>query len=360
MTNDRVSKIFKPAVLDAKAYHVPDSTGFMKLDAMENPYSLPEELKKEWLSRLKQAEINRYPDANLSELRKRLRVALSLPDDMAMMFGNGSDELIQIILLALNSESNVVMAPEPTFVMYRLLSTMMGLDFIGVPLNNDFTLNLEAMLESIEENQPAVVFLAWPNNPTGNAFEEEALIEIIKVAPGLVVIDEAYQAFALKTMMSCLHEYPNVLLMRTFSKLGLAGLRLGMLFGGKQWIDELDKLRLPYNIGTLNQLSANFIVQNISLLEQQAAKIRDDREELFNRLSAIPGVETWDTEANFILFRVKQAGGTKVHQALIEKKILIKNLHGAHPLLQDCLRVTVGSQSENEAFLTELNSILSS
>ena len=358
MIEDRICKIIKPAILEAKAYHVPDSVGLIKLDAMENPYAWPEEIKTAWSDYLQQAELNRYPDANVSELRTRLGETLNLPDNTAMMFGNGSDELIQIILLALNKSSNVVMAPEPTFVMYRLLSSMLELDFVGVPLNNDFSINLPAMLEAIENKQPAVIFIAWPNNPTGNAFEQESLEAIIKAAPGLVVIDEAYHVFAQKTMMSSLQKYPNVLLMRTLSKLGLAGLRLGTLFGKAEWISEFEKLRLPYNIGTLNQLSASFILQNISLIEQQAEQIRNDREVMFNALSSINGIEVWKSEANFILFRVSQSGADKVHKELLNQKVLIKNLHGAHPLLKNCLRVTVGSTKENDIFLSALNSIL--
>jgi len=155
-----------------------------------------------------------------------------------------------------------------------------------------------------------------------------------------------------------LHKYPNVLLMRTLSKLGLAGLRLGMLFGAREWITELDKLRLPYNIGTLNQLSANFIIQNISLLEEQAERIRDDREGLFDRLSKIAGVEAWKSEANFILFRVSNPGADKVHKELIKQNILIKNLQGGHPLLENCLRVTVGTPEENALFLSKLSTIV--
>jgi histidinol-phosphate aminotransferase len=360
MIEDRINKIIKPAILEAKAYHVPDADGFIKLDAMENPYAWPDEIKSAWSELLQQAELNRYPDASVSELRTRLSKTLSLPDNIAMMFGNGSDELIQIILLALNKTSNVVMAPEPTFVMYRLLSSMLELNFVGVPLNKDFSLNLPAMLEAIEKKQPAVIFIAWPNNPTGNAFDQESLEGIINAAPGLVVIDEAYHVFAQKTMMQSIQKYPNVLLMRTFSKLGLAGLRLGMLFGAPEWISELEKLRLPYNIGTLNQLSANFIIQNISLLEQQAEQIRNDREALFHAISNIGGIEAWTSEANFILFRVSGFGANKVHSELLNNKILIKNLHGTHPLLENCLRVTVGTAEENDIFLSALNSILSS
>jgi len=214
------------------------------------------------------------------------------------------------------------------------------------------------MLEAIESKQPAVIFIAWPNNPTGNTFEQESLDAIINIAPGIVVIDEAYYVFAQKTMMSSLHKYPNVLLMRTLSKLGLAGLRLGTLFGAVEWISEFEKLRLPYNIGTLNQLSANFFIQNSSLLEQQAKQIRIDREILFSALADINGIEAWKSEANFILFRVSKPGADKVHKELLNQKILIKNLHGTNSLLENCLRVTVGTDKENQCFLSALDSVL--
>lgn len=358
MIEDRINKLIKPAILEAKAYHVPDSSDFIKLDAMENPYVWPDDIKTAWSQYMQQAELNRYPDASTSELRENLAAILNLPDNTAMMFGNGSDELIQIILLALNKSSNVVMAPEPGFVMYKLLSSLLELDYVGVPLNEDFSLNLPAMLESIEKNKPAVIFIAWPNNPTGNMFDQNDIETIIKATSGLVVIDEAYHVFAQKSMMSCVQKYPNVLLMRTLSKLGLAGLRLGIMFAAPEWIAEFEKLRLPYNIGTLNQLSANFILENISLLEQQAGQIRSDRTDVFNTLSNIKGVEAWPSEANFILFRVAEKGAEYVHAELLKHKILIKKLHGAHPLLDNCLRVTIGTKEENEIFLSKLNGIM--
>jgi len=358
MIEDRIKQLIKPAILEAQAYHVPDSNDLIKLDAMENPYVWPEEIKKAWSDTMRQAELNRYPDASASVLREKLSSALNIPDNTAMMFGNGSDELIQIIMMALNKSSNVIMAPEPGFVMYRLLSSLLELDYIGMPLNEDFSLDLSAMLKSIEENQPAVIFLAWPNNPTGNLFDQSDIETIIKATSGLVVIDEAYHVFAQKSMMSCLEKYKNVLLMRTLSKLGLAGLRLGILVGASEWISEFEKLRLPYNIGTLNQLSANFIIDNISLLEQQAGQIRNDRSVVFNALSDIEGVEVWPSEANFILFRVTKKGAEHVHAELLKHKILIKKLHGAHPSLENCLRVTIGTKEENSTFLSKLNEIM--
>ncbi len=355
MIADRIRKIIKPAILASKPYSVPQAEGFIKLDAMENPYSWPEAVKASWLARLQQTDLNRYPDASVNELNTRLTHLLALPEDISIMFGNGSDELIQVILLALK-KSSVVLAPEPTFVMYRLLSTLLEMNFIGVPLNDDFSLNLNAMLAEIETTQPAVIFIAQPNNPTGNTFAQASLEAIIKSAPGLVVIDEAYHAFSQKSMMPCLSTYPNLILMRTFSKSGLAGLRLGMLFGANEWIAEFDKLRLPYNIGTLNQVSTHFILQHSNLLEDQVEQIRNDRDQLLTKLSMIAGIEAWHSEANFILFRV--AGAGHVHKALLQQKILIKNLHGTHPLLHNCLRVTVGTAEENSAFLSALTAIL--
>ncbi len=358
MIKDQIKKIIKPAILDAKAYHVPDASDYIKLDAMENPYVWPEDIKSAWSTYLQQAELNRYPDASTRELREKLGTILNVPDNTAMMFGNGSDELIQIVMMALNRTSNVIMAPEPGFVMYRLLSSLLELDYVGVPLNNDFSLDLPVMLKLIEEKQPAVIFIAWPNNPTGNMFEQESIETIIKATSGIVVIDEAYHVFAQKSMMPCLQKYPNVLLMRTLSKLGLAGLRLGILLGAPEWITELEKLRLPYNIGTLNQLSANFILDNITLLEQQAEQIRADRSIILKELENIDGVKVWPSEANFILFKVAERGAEYVHSELLKHKILIKILHGAHPLLENCLRVTIGTKEENDIFLSKLSEIM--
>ena len=351
-------KIIKSSILNTSAYHVASADGLIKLDAMENPYRWPDELQSKWANYLQQAELNRYPDANVNALRPKLRELFSLSDNVDMMFGNGSDELIQIILMSLNQNSNVVMAPEPTFVMYRLLSNMLELEFVGIPLNDDWSLNLSAMLDAIEKKQAAVIFIAWPNNPTGNAFEQSTLEAIIDAATGLVIIDEAYHVFAQKTMMPILETRPNVLVMRTFSKLGLAGLRLGMLFGANEWISELNKLRLPYNIGTLNQLSADFILDNIELLEQQAGQILADRQLVFDALNNMKDIQPYPSDANFILFKTSTKPAEEVHNELLNKKILIKKLHGSHPLLENCLRVTIGTEEENALFLSALKEIM--
>lgn len=358
MDVQRLRQLFKPAVLNAKAYHVPESAGLIKLDAMENPYSWPDELKQQWLQVLQQAELNRYPDAGTRELHSSLRELFQVPASAGMMFGNGSDELIQIVLMALAPAARTVLAPEPTFVMYRHLSEMLELQFIGVPLQQDFSLDLAAMLDAIRQHDPAVIFLAWPNNPTGKAYAREELQAIIEAANGLVIVDEAYHVFAGQTLMTSVGQYPNMLVMRTLSKLGLAGLRLGTLAGPSQIINELEKIRLPYNIGTLNQLSVQFICRHMDILYEQAEQISRDRETLYRALADMPHIQVWPTAANFILFRTSKHKADDIHAQLLDRNILIKNSSAAHPLLKDCLRVTVGSPAENAAFLEALEAIL--
>jgi histidinol-phosphate aminotransferase len=221
-----------------------------------------------------------------------------------------------------------------------------------VPLKDDFTLDLDEMLAAINRHQPALIFLAYPNNPTGNLFDDAAILQILDAAPGLVVIDEAYHAFADASLIDRLAQYPNLLLMRTLSKLGLAGLRLGLLIGRPEWLTQLEKLRLPYNVGIATQLIAEKVLQHIDILLQQASSIKAERAVLVRALQAMVGVEVFPTDANFVLIRTADAG--QVFQGLKQRGVLIKNLDGSHPLLKNCLRVTVGTSDENMQFLVAL------
>ncbi len=343
----------RPEIQKMTAYHVPDPGNAIKLDAMENPYQLEPELIQKWLQTLQTAAINRYPDPTAREVKQQLRQRMQIPDKMDVLLGNGSDELIQMLILSLNGNGRTLLVPEPSFVMYRIIAQIVGMQYIGVPLDaNDFKLNMFAMLEAIETHQPALIFLAYPNNPTGNAFTTSDIETIIEISTGLVVIDEAYAPFADNTFMSRLGEYPNLLVMRTVSKLGLAGLRLGLLAGPYEWLEQIDKTRLPYNINVLSQISAVFALQHYAVLEKQTQKIRADKADLLERLNAIDGVQTWASQTNFILFRVANAQALFEH--LKKQGILIKCLQGSHPLLDNCLRVTVGTPDENQAFLQAL------
>ena len=336
------------------AYHVPDPGNCIKLDAMENPYQWPPELVTAWLERLRNVSLNRYPDPSARSLQQALRSAMQIPGAMDVLLGNGSDELIQMIVQTLAAPGRVILAPEPTFVMYRLIAQVVGVKFAGVPLKADFQLDMDAMLEAIDLHQPAVVFLAYPNNPTGNLFDAGGIRRIIEASPGLVVVDEAYAAFASASFMGLLGEYSNLLVLRTVSKMGLAGLRLGLLAGPPAWLGEIDKTRLPYNINVLTQVSAEFALEHRDVLDAQTAQIRADRAVLLAALKALPGLSVYPSEANFILFRNPAGRADAIFAGLREHGILIKNLNGAGGALTDCLRVTVGTPAENAAFIDAL------
>lgn len=356
--NDFVNRLVRPEIRTLKAYQVPDSSGLIKLDAMENPYALPESLKDAWLKVLREVPINRYPDPSAAKLRAQLRRALDVPAGMEVLLGNGSDELIQLIAMAVARPGSVVLAPTPTFVMYEMIATFVGMKFVGVPLGPDFALDVDAMLVAIRAHSPAVVFLAYPNNPTGNLFDESAIEAILRAAPGLVIVDEAYHAFAQHTFMDRLGKFDKLLVMRTLSKQGLAGLRLGVLAGDPAWLSEFDKLRLPYNINSLTQASAGFALEHKDVLDAQAAQLRVDREALAQALGAMPGLRVWPSAANFILFRCERKPANDVFAALKAQGVLIKNLSGAGGVLANCLRVTVGTPQENGAFLAALRQAL--
>jgi len=307
-----------------------------------------------WQQQLATAELNRYPDPAATELKQALRENMGVPDAMDLILGNGSDELIQIMAMALNGPDRVVLAPEPSFVMYRMIASFTGMDYVGVPLAEDFSLDLPAMLAAIEKHQPALVFLAYPNNPTGNLFDTEAVQRIIAVSPGLVVLDEAYHAFAGISFMDQLLHYDNLVVMRTVSKMGLAGLRLGLLAGPSAWLQEFDKVRLPYNINVLTQQSASFALRHRTVLDQQTQQICSDREQLFKALSDMAGITPYTSRANFILFRVAPGRAREIFDSVKKQRVLIKCMDGSSPALSDCLRVTVGTAEENAAFIQAL------
>lgn len=339
-------------ILDLHAYHVPDSAGYVKLDAMENPYSIPPELRDEIARAVASAPINRYPDPGAASLKEKIRSVTGLPQGMDVLLGNGSDELIQLLALALNKPGATLLSVEPSFVMYKMIAAFTGMRYAGVPLAADFSLDLPATLAAIGREQPALVFLAYPNNPTGNLFSADAVKRIIEAAPGLVVVDEAYYAFASDSFIPHLARYPNLLVMRTFSKLGMAGLRLGFLAGSAAWLEQLEKLRLPYNVGVLPQLVAEKLLDHHDVLLRQAEQLKLERARLYRQLEAIAGVQVYPSEANFLLFRVANANA--VFDGLKRRGVLIKNLSGGHPMLHGCLRVTVGTSDEDAKFMAAL------
>ena len=355
---DKINRWIRPQIRRMAAYHVPPATGMIKLDAMENPWDWPQELRDAWLSELETASINRYPDPAASDLGDALREAMGVPAGAAILLGNGSDELIQMIIQAVAEPGHCIMAPMPTFVMYRQIAEVCGLEFHGIPLADDFALDTARMLETVRDVRPAVVFLAYPNNPTGNLFDAAAMRALLEASDGLIVVDEAYAPFTDASFMDELGSYDNLLVLRTVSKLGLAGLRLGLLAGAPAWIEEFDKVRLPYNIGTLNQLTGTFALRHREVFAAQATDIRAERVRLDAQLRAPGNFEVFPSEANFILFRTPAGRAGEIHAGLQASAVLVKNLDGSTPALQDCLRVTVGRPDENDAFLATLQGLV--
>ncbi len=353
----RVKKLIRQEIQDLSAYPVPNSEGMIKLDAMENPYTWPAVAKETWAEMLKTLPINRYPDPQASHVKDGLREVMGINEKYDILLGNGSDEIIQLLAMALAKPGATILAPEPGFVMYSMIATFCGLNYVGVPLTPDFELNESAMLAAINEHQPELIFLAQPNNPTGNLWSQESIYKIIEASNGLVILDEAYTAFTDADHLDLLDKYEHVLVMRTLSKVGLAGLRLGLLIGRSEWLNELDKLRLPYNINILTQASALFALDHYEMLLVQTEQLRVDRVVLMKDLAGIKGFQVFPSEANFVLVRTSAGMARQYFNKLKEKNILIKCLDGGHVLLKDCLRVTVGTTDQNQMLIDALTEI---
>ena len=348
--------IIRSDILAMTSYPVPDSTGLIKLDAMENPYPLPADLAQRLGAHLADVALNRYPAPRPGHLIAKLKRAMNVPDACDLLLGNGSDELISILSVACSKPGAKVVAPVPGFVMYQMSAAFAHLDFIGVPLNADFTLDADALIAAIEEHAPALVYLAYPNNPTGTLYDDADIERVIAAAKkSLVVIDEAYQPFAEKTWMARAAEFDNVVVMRTVSKLGLAGIRLGYMAGRPAWIMNFDKVRPPYNINVLTQAAADFLLDHLDVLDAQAAALRNERARLARAVAAFPGMTVYPSAGNFLLVRVPDAALT--FETLLTSRVLVKNVSKMHPLLSNCVRLTVGTAEENALMLTALRKL---
>ena len=352
----RLSRLIRQDVQSMHAYAVQDATGLIKLDAMENPHRLPPVLQAELGQRLGAVALNRYPGPRIDELRAALARQAGLPAGCALMLGNGSDELISLLAMACDVPGASILSPLPGFVMYAMSAQLQGLKFVGVDLTPDFELDEAAMLAAIAQHQPSIIYLAYPNNPTANLWDDAVIERIVQAAPGLVVIDEAYQPFSSRSYIDRLGRHPHVLLMRTLSKFGLAGVRLGYMMGPSALIAEIDKVRPPYNISVLNAEAALFALEHAAVYEAQAADLRAQRQALVQALAALPGVKGWPSDANLVLVRGPDAQAA--FEGMKRRGVLVKNVSKMHPLLANCLRLTVGTADENAQMLAALQACL--
>jgi histidinol-phosphate aminotransferase len=334
------------------AYAVQDATGLIKLDAMENPHTLPPELQAALGARLGAVALNRYPGPRIDDLRSALAEHTGLPPGHTLILGNGSDELISLVALACavpadqtpDGRRPAVLAPEPGFVMYAVSAQLLGLRFVGVPLTADFALDADAMCAAIAQERPAITYLAYPNNPTAGLWDDGAVARVIDAAGaagGLVVIDEAYQPFASRNWLDRIRAEPG---------------RHGHVPGPAALVGEIDKVRPPYNVSVLNAECALFALEHAEVFAAQAAEVRAERDRLVAALGQLPGVTVWPSDANMVLVRVPggNAGAAHTFNELKRRKVLVKNVSTMYPLLAGCLRLTVGTAGENAQLLAAL------
>jgi histidinol-phosphate aminotransferase len=347
-----ISRLIRPQVRKLAAYHVDETRVRIKLDAMENPYSLPLELRQEIGNAARDARINLYPDPSAKELRETIATLWGM-DAERMMLGNGSDELIQAVILAFGGP---ILTPVPSFTMYELTARALSQDVVTVPLGRDFSLDADKVIRKAKDAKARVVFLACPNNPTGNRFANDAVRKILDSVNAAIVIDEAYYSFSGKSWVPLLDKYPNMIILRTLSKIGFAGLRIGVLAASRKVIAELNKIRLPYNINMLSQTAATTALRHSDAIDEQISILISEREKLYNNLSRMQGVTAYPSETNFIMIRTA-SDASVIHKKLKQEGILVKNLNKPGPL-KNCLRVTIGTPEENEEFLKSLKSIL--
>jgi histidinol-phosphate aminotransferase len=344
-----IATVVRPEIQALSAYVVASAEGMVKLDAMENPYPLPVAVATRLAAALARVPVNRYPDGGADDAKAALARAFGVAQEQALLLGNGSDELIQIITSALARPGATILSPEPSFVMYRANAVYAGMRFVGVPLAADFRLDRVAMLAAIERERPALVYLAYPNNPTGSLFAASDIEAVLGATRGLVVVDEAYYAFADASFLPRVGEFENLLVLRTLSKVGMAGLRLGYAVAPPAWIAELNKLRQPYNVNALTQAAVVALLADTAWIAEQAAAIRAERARLEAEFARLAGTTVFPSRTNFVVVRVGDANG--VFEGLKARRILVKNLHGWHRLLANCLRITVGTPRENDLLL---------
>ncbi len=336
----------------------------VKLDANESPFPLGEAVRGELTAELARAladvELHRYPDPTGREVRGLLSRDLGVAEEQ-ILIANGSDEAIQLLQMAVAAPGASLAIPVPTFAMYAIGGRAMGIRVAEVPLGDDFALDAARFLDTLRRERPRLVFLAWPNNPTGNLFDPTAVETILRACAGrdcqaLVAVDEAYVHYSGRSFLPRLREFPNLVVLRTLSKIGLAGIRLGILIASADVVREVNKIRMPYNVNALSQAAARVVLAHGDVVAQQAAVIVKERERVLAALGPMPGVRAFPSQANFVLVRTRRPGDA-VYADLLSRGIVVRNFSRA-PGLSDCLRVTIGAPAENDAFLDGLAAAL--
>ena len=352
MVNIDLNQLVRQNIKDLRAYHVEEIPDGIKLHANENPYPPDPELLKRFQESLKDFASNRYPDPDCRDLKKAISKRIGVPQDH-LVIGNGSDELIMLLMQVFCNPGDAIAFPDPSFSMYSIIAQGLGLCPAPLPLNERWDFKAGDFLQAAKQADAKILFLSYPNNPTGNCFSETEIRQVMENYSGILVLDEAYQDFSGKTFLGDISTHNNLIVLRSLSKIGLAGLRVGYAVGAPEVVRQMNKVRLPYNSNAVSQAFAELLLTNFSLVQQQIDAILKERKRLLQALEKMERVTVFPSDSNFILFRVAE-NGVSLFQKLMKDGVLIRDL-SAHPRLRDCLRVTIGTPEENDAFLSQLS-----
>ncbi|KGK87092.1 histidinol-phosphate aminotransferase [Desulfosporosinus sp. HMP52] len=342
----------RPAVRELVPYETKYLPDCIKLDANENPFPWPAKMREALLS--EKFDFNRYPDGMGQELKTRIAQYTSTPPE-SVMIGNGSDELIQMILLTFGGAGKSLIIHPPTFGMYQIYARLTETAVVPVPLLNGLDLDTEQMLKAAEAPGAQVIIVCNPNNPTGSLFPREEILKLVKESGKIVVVDEAYAEFSEQTLISEIENYPNLVIMRTFSKaFGMAGLRLGYLLGQPKTIALIEKVRPPFNVNLFSQRAGILALDYLREYKLQIQQIKEETKKLYEALVQLTGLTVYPTQANFILF--KPADPDRWATDLLKRGFLIRNM-GSLPILGKCLRISAGLPEENERFIQAVREI---
>jgi len=363
MSIESLKTLLGPELAQVSAYRVPPAPPEVRLDANESPFPMPPEARARIAAVLHTTEMHRYPDSRATRLREALARGLG-GSPAEYVLGAGSDELIASLATAMSrpragAKRPVVLIPEPTFVMYRMTSQVHGWEPLGVPLDEDWDLDADAMAEAMKRTQPNLVYYAIPNNPTGNCFSRDKVESLVDAFPDtLHVIDEAYGAYSGQSFATFAEARPHCALMGTLSKVGFAGIRVGWVRIHEALSAELEKVRQPFNLNTASQIVATLALTDLApLLEEQITSIVAEREGLAGELGQYEALRCYPSAANFLLVRYSGEVPT-LCEALLERKIAVRQFSSGDSRLRSCVRVTIGTPEENGRLVQALRDIL--
>ena len=355
MPNPSPSDVIKREVRDLSAYTLKHVKADVKLDQNENPYELPADLKREVVDRVLARPWGRYPEFVPAAITRALAKFTEWPED-GILVGNGSNELIQASLTVTLGPGRRIAIPQPTFTLYKLMASALQADVAEVFLDSEnLTFNVDSLVAAARTAD--VLVLCTPNNPTGTLLERNALVELLKNAKGLVLLDEAYHEFSEQTALPLLANHPNLVILRTFSKaMSMAGLRFGYLMAHPDIAREIHKAKLPYNVNIFTLTAAELVIEKRGLLKEAIQTLIRERDRVLAELQKRPAVRAFPSKANFVLIKTERPA-RDLFEALYAHGVLVRDV-SAYPLLDRCLRVSIGLPTENDRFLSALDRAL--